>query len=79
MQGYPCDFTIIPTAGYNTLKVAVKGNVFDVYVNGVKVDWGDIIGMPRERIGLIGGSYETTPVDLWFDYFRYDPLCPEAH
>ena len=31
-----------------------------------------------DKIGLIGGSYEVTPVDLWFDYFRYDATCPEA-
>ena len=78
-DGYPCDLTLIPTATYNTLKVAVKGNVVDVYVNGVKLASGDVPGMPRECIGLIGGSWETTPVELKFDYFRYDPFCPEAH
>ena len=77
-DGHPCDLPLIPTGGYNTVKVAVKGNVVDLYVNGVKLDFGDIIGMPRARIGLIGGSYEVTPVDLRFDYFRFDATCPEA-
>lgn len=77
-DGHPCDSPLIPTGDYNTLKVAVKGNVVDLYVNGVKLDSGDVIGMPRNRIGLIGGSFEVTPVDLRFDYFRFDATCPEA-
>ncbi len=77
-QGYPCDLSLIPTSGYNTVKVVVRGPVVDVYVNGVKLATGDIPGMPRDRVGLIGGSWEVTPVDLWFDYFRYDATCPEA-
>ncbi len=77
-SGYPCDLSLIPTGGYNTVKVAVQGNWVDVYVNGVLLAGGDIPGMPRDKIGLIGGSYEVTPVDLWFDYFRYDATCPEA-
>lgn len=77
-QGYPCDLTLIPTGAYNTVKVAVRVNWVDVYVNGVKLAGGNIPGMPRDKIGLIGGSYEVTPVDVWFDYFRYDATCPEA-
>lgn len=76
--GDPCDLPLIPTEAYNTLKVAVKGNVVDLYVNDVKLDFGDVIGMPRAKIGLIGGSWEVTPVQLRLDYFRYDADCPEV-
>lgn len=72
------DLPLIPTAPYNTLKVAVRGDMLDIYVNGVKLKTVFVGSIPRDKIGLIGGSYEVTPVDLWFDYFRYDATCPEA-
>jgi len=62
---------------YNTLKVVVREQWVDSYVNGVLMDTRAIT-FPRERIGLIGGSWEVTPVDLRVDYFRYRPMCPEA-
>ena len=73
------------TRYYNTLMAAVRGNRVYPYINGqcVKDEGGncisaDISGMPRERIGLLGASWEPTPVDVRFDYFHYDPHCPEV-
>ncbi|MBN2394120.1 MAG: hypothetical protein JXR84_25535 [Anaerolineae bacterium] len=62
---------------YNTLKVVVRGSWVDSYSNGILLD-SRSISFPREHIGLIGGSWEVTPVDLRIDYFRYNPDCPEA-
>jgi hypothetical protein len=70
---------------HNTLKAAVKGDQLNVYINGQCVLDGygncltaNIPGMPRDRVGLLGCSWEPTPVDIRFDYFRYDPFCPEV-
>jgi hypothetical protein len=64
---------------YNTLKVVVQGSSADYYVNGVRLGGGHIGNFPRAKIGLIAGDWEVTPVDIWIDYFHYDPDCPEAH
>jgi len=77
-EDYPCDFPFISTMDYNVVKAAVRGNVVDVYVNGHWMARGNIPNMPRHNVGLFGGTWEYTPVELWFDYFRYDPFCPEA-
>ncbi|MGC9394693.1 MAG: hypothetical protein ACP5J4_07540 [Anaerolineae bacterium] len=63
---------------YNTLKVVVRGSSVDSYANGVLLDSRSISFFPRQHIGLMGGSWEATPVDLRIDYFRYDPDCAEA-
>ncbi len=72
------DLSYIPTREYNTLKVAVKGRKAAFYVNGILTSVNVIGDMPRDHIGLIGGSWEVTPVDIRVDYFKYDPYCPEA-
>ncbi|MBN2006632.1 MAG: hypothetical protein JXA21_24985 [Anaerolineae bacterium] len=69
---------LIETAKYNTLKAVVRGNTVDIYVDDQKLETASIPNMPRANVGLIGGSFEVTPVELWFEYFKYDPLCPEA-
>jgi hypothetical protein len=66
---------LIPTTKNNTLTVVVKGVWADFYANGVKLATANISGMPRDQIGIIGGSYEVTPVEVTFDYFRYEPYC----
>ncbi|MBN2391415.1 MAG: hypothetical protein JXR84_11865 [Anaerolineae bacterium] len=71
------DPAINSAPAYNTIKVVVRGSSVDSYANGILMDTRGI-AFPRERIGLIGGSWEVTPVDLRVDYFRYDPMCPEA-
>jgi hypothetical protein len=70
--------TLIETAEYNTLKAVIRDDVVQIYVDGVYLNIAPIPNMPRANIGLVGGSWEVTPVDIWFDYFSYDPLCPEA-
>lgn len=62
---------------YNTLKVVVTGDVATFYVNGHRLGAADIaqeIGeaIVRDNIGVIGGSFEVTPVDIWIDYFHYE-------
>lgn len=69
---------LIETAEYNTLKAVVISNTVKIYVDGVYLGLAPIPDMPRANVGLVGGSWEATPVELWFDYFTYDPLCPEA-
>jgi len=67
-----------PSTKYNTLKAVVRGDQVDVYINDVYYETTWIHNMPRDRIGLIGGIWETTPTDVHYDYFRYDPFCPEV-
>ena len=69
---------MISTHNYNRLKVVVNGDYVDIYVNDHhlgNVDTGDL---PHNRVGLIGGSWEVTPIDIMIDYFKYDPYCPEV-
>ena len=69
---------LIPTHNYNILKVVVNGHYIDIYVNGHHLRGVDAGPIPAERIGLIAGDWEMTPVDVQIDYFKYDPNCPEA-
>ncbi len=66
---------LIPTHKFNTLKVIVDGHYVDIFVNGRHLNHVYLSIMPRERVGLIGGSWEVTPVDIQIDYFRYEPNC----
>ena len=63
------------TANYSVLKVWVHGTRAEFYINGGWIASADIGDMPRAGVGLIGGSAEVTPVEVDFDYFRYDPTC----
>lgn len=82
VQNYPVAWTnrdlyqLIPTMAYNTLRVVVDGQLVSIYANGVHLEDVWINGMPHNHVGIIGGVWEITPVDLWFDYFRYTPNCP---
>ena len=68
---------LIPTHRYNTLKVAVKGQLAYVYVNGKLMNIVSVRGMPRGNVGLIGGSWEVTPVQIDVSDFYYDPFCTD--
>lgn len=68
---------ILGTHSWNKLRVVVRGDSISYYVNDHFVGSGSIAGMPRGRIGLIGGSWEVTPVDILIDYFKYEPNCTE--
>jgi hypothetical protein len=63
------------TDEYNVLKVFVQGSRADFYVNGAHVEDVNIPDLPRAQIGVIGGSWEVTPVEVKFDYIRYTPNC----
>jgi hypothetical protein len=82
VQNYPVAWTnrdldeLIPTMVYNTLKVVVDGPLVSIYANGVHLETVSLGTLQRQRVGIIGGVWEITPVDLWFDYFRYVPNCP---
>lgn len=57
---------------YNTLQVRVRGDQATFYVNDIKLGSADIPGLSSTtKIGLIGGSWEVTPVDVRVDYFSY--------
>jgi hypothetical protein len=72
-------YNIYSNPSYNTIKVVVRGGRADCYVNGIWMTYYDFgAGLPHAKIGLIAGDWEITPQELQVDYFRYDPLCPEA-
>lgn len=65
------------THSLNRLRVAVHGDHVVFYVNDFRVKEADVPNMPRDRIGLIAGTWEVTPVDVQIDHFRYVPNCME--
>jgi hypothetical protein len=66
---------VLGTHTWNKLRVVVQGNHVQYYVNDHLVGNGFVPNMPRDHIGLIGGSWEVTPVDILIDYFKYEPNC----
>ncbi len=69
---------LVPTRGYNTVKVAVRGENVSFYVNGQLVHVRRVRDIPRSNVGIVVGTWEVTPVDFLLDYFKYDPNCPEV-
>jgi len=60
--------------GWNRLQVSVDGNQIDVYVGGIHVAHKTMSGLSSTtRVGLAGGVYEVTPVDIRADYFKVIP------
>jgi hypothetical protein len=68
---------LLATHGNNILRVEVHGDTVRYIINGQLRNTLYVPDLPRDRIGLIGGSWEVTPVDIMIDYFRYEPNCPE--
>jgi len=68
--------------GWNRLKVIVKGTTATFYINGgPPLDYATgLYDLPSlNRVGVIGGSYEVTPVDSRFDNFMWSTdinMCP---
>ncbi len=67
--------------GRNHLKVIVVGTTATFYINGTALDYATGLGdLPYlSRVGVIGGSYEVTPVDSRFDNFMWSTditMCP---
>ncbi len=57
---------------YNTLRVEVRGDRATFYINDTWVGSETITGLSSmTKVGLIGGSWEVTPVDVRVDYFSY--------
>ncbi|HDQ71168.1 MAG TPA: DUF11 domain-containing protein, partial [Chloroflexi bacterium] len=61
-------------SGWNKLQVSVNGNNVRVYIGGnYKGSW-DMSGLSsKTRVGVIGGDYEITPIDIRFDDFKVLP------
>lgn len=56
------------------LQVGVDGNTVTIYINGIYKGTYTMAGLSdMTRIGVIGGDYEVTPVDVRFDYFKVTP------
>jgi hypothetical protein len=62
---------------YNTLRIVVNGSNIRLIANGRQVTSAYVPNIPRDRIGVIGGNWEVTPVDIAIDYFKYEPNCTE--
>ena len=67
--------------GLNHLKVIVIGTTATFYINGRALDFATGLNdLPHlNRVGVIGGSYEVTPVDSRFDNFMWSTdinMCP---
>jgi uncharacterized repeat protein (TIGR01451 family) len=67
--------------GRNHLKVIVSGTTATFYINGHALDFATgLHDLPSlNYVGVIGGSYEVTPVDSRFDNFMWATdisLCP---
>ena len=68
--------------GLNHLKVIVIGTTATFYINGTTpLDYATGLNdLPYlNRVGVIGGSYEVTPVDSRFDNFMWSTdinMCP---
>jgi len=58
---------------YNTIRVERRGNIVDFYVNDELMLTHEFDYLPNDNVGVIGGSWEVTPIDLRFDYFLYIP------
>jgi uncharacterized repeat protein (TIGR01451 family) len=65
--------------GWNTLKVGVDGRWVKVYIGGhYKGEWKMSSRLDgKRRVGVIGGVYEVTPVEIRYSYFkvRYNAAC----
>ncbi len=67
--------------GRNHLKVIVLGTTATFYINGTALDYATgLSDLPYLNwVGVIGGSYEVTPVDSRFDNFMWSTdinMCP---
>jgi hypothetical protein len=60
--------------GWNKLQVSVNGNWIRVFVGGLDMGTYNMPGLrDTTRVGLVGGDYEVSGVDMRFDYFRVTP------
>ncbi len=60
--------------GWNRLQVSVNGDWIRVYVGGLDMGSYYMPGLASTtRVGLVGGDYEVSDVDIRFKYFRVIP------
>lgn len=60
--------------GWNKLQISVDGDRVDVFIGGYYKGTFTLEGLwSKTRVGVIGGDYELTPIDVRFDYFRVIP------
>lgn len=60
--------------GWNKLQVSVDGDRVDVFIGGYYKGSYTLDGLrKKDNVGVIGGDYELTPIDVRFDYFRVIP------
>ena len=59
---------------WHLFQVSVNGDWVTVYIDGVRKGKWKMDGLSATtRVGVVGGDYEITPVDLRFDNFRVIP------
>lgn len=59
---------------WHRFQASVDGDYVTVYINGINKGTYHMPGLrATTRVGLIGGDYEITPADYWFDWFRVIP------
>ena len=59
---------------WHRFQVSVDGNWASVYIDGTYKGRWNMYGLDgTTRVGLVGGDYEVTPVDIRFDNFRVVP------
>ncbi len=59
---------------WHLFQVSVNGEWVTVYIDGVRKGNWKMDGLSATtRVGVIGGDYEITPVDLRFDNFKVIP------
>lgn len=65
-----------PAFELNTLEARVDGDRVELYINGQHVFFLEQPDISDLRyVGMYGGSWETTPVQIGFDYFSVDEGC----
>jgi hypothetical protein len=61
--------------GWNKIQVSVDYDTVDVYINGGSVLQNHVMSglHNREKVGVVGGVYEVTPIDIRFKDFTVIP------
>jgi hypothetical protein len=60
--------------GWNLLQVSVNGDWIHAYVGGVDIGSYQMPGLGNTtRVGVVGGEYEVSPIDIRYDYFKVTP------
>jgi len=75
--GEDADIIKLDVNQWHLLQVGVDGNHVTVYIDGIYKGYWKMDGLSAmTRIGVVGGDYEVTPVDIRYDYFKVTPNQP---